>query len=262
MNYFPLGIVGGGPAQDIFDSQAANIAGQFLGISHVNCLLCHNGNGHLNQLSLWASQTTRVQAWGFAAFLAHTWTRWIATPQDPNNPNTRYNFYSLQQYAYDYALNTTTGNRPARQPIGSVRAITPAYLWGGQTVPKGWTTPDSAGAVCDGRLPVCARRGQLSLGGIFREGHCGSTDQFDPARLDPDNPPALPWVLQPTNARLLNALAQAFIDSGYDLKAIMRLIRELGYLSTCIRVSRRVESGVGTVFRTQVRSAPVGGRGS
>ncbi|MDP9169520.1 MAG: DUF1553 domain-containing protein, partial [Acidobacteriota bacterium] len=32
------------------------------------------------------------------------------------------------------------------------------------------------------------------------------------------------WTLQPSNARLLNALAQSFIDSGYDLKALMRLM--------------------------------------
>ena len=29
---------------------------------------------------------------------------------------------------------------------------------------------------------------------------------FDPARLDPDNPPPAPWTLQPSNPRLLNAL--------------------------------------------------------
>jgi hypothetical protein len=224
INYFPLGIVGGGPAQDIFDSQAANIAGQFLGISHVNCLLCHNGNGHLNQLSLWASQTTRVQAWGFAAFLAHTWTRSIATPQDPNNPNTRYNFYSLQQYAYDYALNTTTGNRPARQPIGSVRAITPAYLWGGQTVPKGMDYRTALAQYVTGDFQFARAAVNYLWAAFFGKGIVDPPDQFDPARLDPDNPPASPWVLQPTNARLLNALAQVFIDSGYDLKAIMRLI--------------------------------------
>jgi len=49
-------------------------------------------------------------------------------------------------------------------------------------------------------------------------------------RLDPDNPPAdcpsdkNPCTLQPTNARLLNALAQDFINGGYNLKALMREI--------------------------------------
>ena len=59
---------------------------------------------------------------------------------------------------------------------------------------------------------------------FFSRGIVDPVDQFDPARLDPDNPPPAPWTLQPSNARLLNALAQEFIDSGYDLKALMKRI--------------------------------------
>ena len=58
----------GGPVQDIWDQQLANIADTFLGIAHQNCLLCHNGAGHLTTLSLWGGQQTRVSAWGMAAF--------------------------------------------------------------------------------------------------------------------------------------------------------------------------------------------------
>jgi len=38
----------------------------------VNCLLCHNGRGHLTSLSLWGSQTTRYQAWGLSSFMSRT----------------------------------------------------------------------------------------------------------------------------------------------------------------------------------------------
>jgi hypothetical protein len=59
---------------------------------------------------------------------------------------------------------------------------------------------------------------------FFGIGLVSPSDQFDPARLDPDNPPPDPWTLQPSNPRLLNALAQDFIDSKYDMKALMREI--------------------------------------
>src|SRR5262249_43055994 len=65
---------------------------------------------------------------------------------------------------------------------------------------------------------------------FFGIGIVSPSNQFDPARLDPDNPPSdcpsssNPCTLQPSNARLLNALAQDFIDSKYDLKALMREI--------------------------------------
>src|SRR5262249_25397079 len=43
------------PQQDNIDQEAADAADTFLGISHMNCLLCHNGRGHLDALSLWGS---------------------------------------------------------------------------------------------------------------------------------------------------------------------------------------------------------------
>jgi hypothetical protein len=224
VNYFPLGIVGGGPSQDIFDSQTASIADQFLGIAHVNCLLCHNGRGHLDALSLWGSQTTRVQAWGLSAFLAHTWTHSIATPKDPNNPNATYNYYSLDKYTADYRLNTTTGNRPPRQPIGSVTAITPSYLFGGQAAAKGEDYRVALARYVTGDFQFARAAVNYMWAAFFGQGIVDPPDQFDPARLDPDNPPPAPWTLQPTNARLLNALAQYFIDNNYDIKKLQRLI--------------------------------------
>jgi len=59
---------------------------------------------------------------------------------------------------------------------------------------------------------------------FFGVGLVDPPDQFDPARLDPDNPPAGPWTLQASNPRLLNALAQQFIDNQYNLKWLMRTI--------------------------------------
>ena len=59
---------------------------------------------------------------------------------------------------------------------------------------------------------------------FFGVGIVDPPDQFDPLRLDPNNPPPAPWTLQPSNPQLLNALAQSFIDSGYNVKAVMRLI--------------------------------------
>ena len=66
INWVIGGVVGGGPTQDIFDQQTTNLAEQFLGMTHVNCLLCHNGRGHLDSINLWASQTTRLSS--LAAF--------------------------------------------------------------------------------------------------------------------------------------------------------------------------------------------------
>jgi hypothetical protein len=59
---------------------------------------------------------------------------------------------------------------------------------------------------------------------FFGRGFVDPPDTFDPARLDPQNPPPAPWTLQPSNARLLNMLAERFVSTGYDLRALMREI--------------------------------------
>jgi hypothetical protein len=223
INYFPLGIVTGGPSQDIFDSQTANIADQFLGIAHVNCLLCHNGAGHLTQLSLWGGQTTRLQAWGLSAFLAKTWTQSIATPKDPNTGNT-YNYYALNTYAADYSLNTTTGNRPARQPIGTLKTVTPSYLWGSQTPASGEDYRAALARFVTSDFQFARAAVNYQWAQFFGVGLVDPPDQFDPLRQDPNNPPPAPWTLQASNPALLNALAQYFVSSGYDIKKLQRLI--------------------------------------
>jgi hypothetical protein len=225
MNFLPLAYVTGGPVQDIFDSQTASVADVFLGLAHVNCVLCHNGRGHLDALSLWGSQTTRAQAWGLSAFMAHTWTRSLNLPLDPNNPKaTNYNYWSLDQYKTDYNLNTTTGNRPARQPIGTIKTITPTYLFTGAKPAPGEDYRAALARNVTGDFQFARASVNYMWAQFFGVGIVDPPDQFDPARLDPQNPPPAPWTLQPTNAHLLNGLAQHFIDSGYDIKDLMRLI--------------------------------------
>lgn len=63
-NFIVGGIVPMGPPQDTMDGTAVNTAGMLLGINALDCLLCHNGAGHLDSVNLWGSQRTRLEAWG------------------------------------------------------------------------------------------------------------------------------------------------------------------------------------------------------
>lgn len=224
INWLAGWVVNGGPVQDIFDSQAAAVADTFLGITHVNCLLCHSGRGHLDTLSLWGSQQTRTQAWGLASFLSHTNTTRVNTPPDPNNKNSVVQYWSLNKYTTDYALNTTTGNRPARQPIGTMKTVSPAYLWGGRTPNSGQDYREALANFVTSDFQFARAAVNYIWAQYFGRGIVDPPDQFDPLRLDPKNPPPAPWTLQPSNPALLNALAQYFIDNNYDIKAIHRLI--------------------------------------
>lgn len=221
INWIVGGVVTGGPVQDVWDQQTANVAETFLGIAHVNCLLCHNGRGHLDALSLWGSTTTRYQAWGLASFLSHTQTSRTAVTPGTGNPY----YWSVEDnLTKDYPLNTTSGNRPARQPTGTQTSVTPVYLFGGQTPAPGQNYRASLAQYVTSDFQFSRAAVNYIWTQFFEVGLVDPPNQFDMARLDPDNPPPAPWLLQPSNPRLLNALAQAFIDNRFDVKWLMRQI--------------------------------------
>lgn len=242
LNLLVGGVMGGGPIQDVFDQQTAVVTEKFLGLAHVNCLLCHSGRGHLDSLSLWGYYKTRNEAYGMASFMSHTATMRI--PVDPANTNVYY--WSLvnnitagtfvqgvrngTNYTVDYALNTQTGNRPARGATNSTVRMRPSYIMNGAQPAAG---SDYRAFLAD-QITNDFQFARATVNYVweyfFGIGIVSPANQFDPARLDPDNPPAdcplptTPCTLQASHPRLLNQLAQDFINSGYNLKELMRQI--------------------------------------
>jgi hypothetical protein len=223
-------VMNGAPTQDIMDQMTADTFETFMGLSHVNCLLCHNGRGHLDGLSLWGQSVTRYQAWQLSSFLSRTST--ARTPVDPSNNNVYY--WSLldnqRNFTVDYTLNTTTGNRPARvAPTGCKSGqpcfyVPPQYIFNGDSPKPGESYRVALARDITGDFQFARATVNYLWAYFFGRGIVDPPNTFDPLRLDPDNPPPAPWTLQPSNGRLLNALAQHFIDSGYNLKATMREI--------------------------------------
>lgn len=214
----------GGPIQDDFDQMAADVARTFLGVGHMNCLLCHNGRGHLDTLSLWGRNAKRSEAYGLAAYFART--RFVLTRPDPaTNNNLRY--YSLvDQNAGAYSLNTTTGNRPARTPVdGLERNVNPKYPFGGQTPASNELYREALATTLTQDIQFARATVNYMWAALMGRGLVEPLDQMDPARLDPANPPENPdWKMQASHPALLQALAEAFVEHKYDLRWLMREI--------------------------------------
>jgi len=225
LSYVVGGVVTGGPQQDIFDQQTANTATTFLGVSNLNCLLCHDGRGHLDQINLWGYYTSRYQAWGMSSFMSHT-----NTTQTTIATNTYY--WGLQdnvKYKTDYQLNTQTGNRPPRGATNSTATVPPVYILSGATPNKGEIYRDALARMTTSDFQFARAAVNYIWEYFFTVGIVSPSNQFDPFRLDPNNPPSncpplAPCTLQPSNAALLNALASDFVASGYDLRALMKEI--------------------------------------
>lgn len=215
--------IANGPAQDMFDQMASTTADTFLGVSHFNCIMCHNGRGHVDTLSLWGRRASRAEAYGFAAYFSQA-----ALAQVRAVPGVNYFYWNLNFNPRGaYTLGTTTGNRPARTQFGPSRTVAPEYPFiKDNAVPvaagENWREAAARSVVND---PLFSK---ATVNYLWRElmvrGLVEPVNQLDPARLDPDNPPPDPWTLQPTNARLLKELGDYFAANKFDLKAVMRLI--------------------------------------
>jgi len=231
LNFLVGGVVTGGPVQDIFDQQTVNTLTAFMGISHINCLLCHDGRGHLDSVSLWGYETTRYQAWGLSSFMSHTDTTHTPTADAVNGQPYYWGLAdNVKGYTTDYALNTTTGNRPARQPVGNVKTVPPTYIFDGSTVPTGQDYRVVLAQKITSDFQFARAAVNYLWEYFFTVGLVSPSNQFDPLRLDPNNPPTncpaamSSCTLQASNPQLLNALAQDFVDSGYNLQALMKEI--------------------------------------
>ncbi|PYV07633.1 MAG: hypothetical protein DMG07_28005 [Acidobacteria bacterium] len=120
------GVTPMGPVQDTFDTLWVRTATEFLGLANFDCLLCHNGAGHLDSVNLWGSRTVRSQAWGMSAFFSRT-----RIARNNNNPATgQYSWDVSNAATGDYQLNTTSGNRTARTALGDGSTVVkPKYLF-------------------------------------------------------------------------------------------------------------------------------------
>lgn len=211
----------GGPIQDTYDTLFARSASAFMGMGHYDCILCHDGRGHLEQLSLWGRRATRMEAYQMAAYFSRVRfsDRSRFDPEYPNSTN-------IGDVATGtYSMNTTYGNRPRRVQIGTLRAASAAWRMG-DAEPAGsdWRGQFATRLVND---RMFARNFANRLWKeVFNMGLVEPLDQLDPARLDPKNPPTGDWSLQATHPELLERLADELIDGNYDMREFMRKLVE------------------------------------
>jgi len=212
-----------GPAQDTYDGGAVQTASTFLGINAVDCLLCHDGRRHLDQVNLWGSRQTRMNMWGLSAYFDRARMTRTTVTQTPLVQK----FVVTDASAGAYTLNTTTGNRSARQPVGGVASVAPHYPFT-NTPGTGIVGSETYRAAVARQVTSDFQFSRAAVNYVWEklmvEAFVSPSNGFDPDRLDPSS--ALPegWSLQPTNAQLLNQLAFYFQQSRYDLRSLISVI--------------------------------------
>jgi hypothetical protein len=213
-----------GPGQDTYDGESVNLAGMFLGINTVDCLLCHDGARHLDTVNLWGSKQTRQNMWGLSAYFARArFTRQVVA----TTPQTIAKYIVTEASTGEYTLNTTTGNRVSRQPINGVSVVAPKNPFSTATG-TGMQTGESRRQAIARQITGDIQFARAAVNYVWEkfmvQAFVTPSNTFDLARLDPANPPPDPWTIQPTNPDLLNTMAQWFQQGNYDLRSLMGLI--------------------------------------
>jgi len=219
-NFIVGGIIPMGPQQDTMDGSAVNTAGMFLGINSLDCLLCHNGAGHLSSVNLWGSQRTRFEAWGMSAFFARVRRQRQVLSQQPNYAK----FIVSELNTGEYQLNTNSGNRQPRAPTGGVSAVQPSYILDGGGVNPGENRRQAMARHVTSDIQFARAAVNYVWEKMMVEALVSPSNTFDPARLDPaaQLPPG--WSLQPANAELLKALADDFVKNNYNIRTLIATI--------------------------------------
>jgi hypothetical protein len=228
-SYIVGGLTTGGPIQDTYDTLAAVTTRDFLGISHMDCILCHDGKGHLDSLSVWGAAAKRAEGWGLAAFFSKTaLTRPRRLPAAPEGqPPLRPQYWIVADNPRGaYRLNTTTGNRPSRQPssAGGADLAAPVYPFGAGQPSAGEPYGQALGRLLTADRQFARATVNYIWRQFFGRGIVEPPDQFDPARLDPASAPPDPWTIQASHPELLEFLTGEFIEHKFDLKWLMTQI--------------------------------------
>ncbi len=220
VNFIVGGVVPMGPVQDTMDGRAVNTASMFLGINTVDCLLCHNGAGHLDSVNLWGAQRTRAEAWGMSAFFARVRQQRQSLSQQPNYAK----FIVSELNNGEYLLNTNFGNRTERQPINGNTTVVPKFILNGGGLNQGENRRQALARLITSDKQFARAAVNYIWEKIMVEALVSPSNTFDMARIEPNASLPEGWSLQPANAELLDALADELMRNNYNLQTLIATI--------------------------------------
>ena len=202
--------------EDTADDMTVYLFKHFMGVN-LQCVSCHDGAKHLEQLNVWLTARKREELWKQAAFFGKTRVLRrtdITLIQDE---------YSIDDKGEGYRGDAASTVRLPRTADGFIE---PAFIFTGEK-------PDPKKPLRNELARMFTSHPQFARATVNRfwaelmgVGIVDPPDEFDLARLDPENSPAGDWTIQASHPALLEALAKDFRDNNHDLRRLIRLIVE------------------------------------
>jgi hypothetical protein len=195
---------------DSFDEMAISSSKYFLGVN-LECVSCHDGQGHLEKINLWLSGIHRPQLWRQAAFFSKI---------SMSRPYGIGNEYELLDKGGHYDVTTRSVRRMPRYKTD----VMPQFLLTGEKPRDGESWREAYARMLTDDPQFARATVNLIWAELMGVGIVDPPLDFDLARLDPAKPPPSPWTIQPSHPELLEALAKDFREHNYDLRRLIRLI--------------------------------------
>lgn len=195
--------------EDTADEIAVQSGRIFLGLNY-QCISCHGGKGFLEKVNLGLVPKLRSDLWAMSAFFGKTRVR-IVPFQDR---------FTITEDGTGYDTNSASSVRMPRKG----EPVHPTFLLTGQKADEDQPLRPQFAKMLTTHPQFARATVNLIWKEFFGLGIVDPVDSFDLARQDPKNPPPAPWMVQPTNPPLLQALGTDFVKQGYSLKRLMRTI--------------------------------------
>lgn len=197
---------------DIYDNIAMRASSKFLGIS-IECISCHDGAYHLEDINLYLAEKTRKDFWGMSAYFAGT--RFRVTRDEEGRPES---VTLTNARTSGYTAESTNGDRPIR----SGGLIEPAYIFDGDAELVNSDYLDTIAKKITEDRQFARHWANLLWAHVFGLGLVEPLDGFDPYRLDPNR--ALPegWTQQALDIDLLEHVTDLFVSGEFKLSNYLR----------------------------------------
>ena len=223
--------------EDTCDEIALNATKIFLGVN-MECVSCHDGARHIEDINLWLSQVKRVEFWRQAAFfsnirifratLANQDFALLDGPSPRPDPIWQGKIDGFRSTSpptefggLGYRLEAPSVLRPDRNRNVDVY---PEYLLTKKRPDRGVNPRHEFARMLTEDFQFARATVNLIWSKLMTVGIVDPPFEFDLARQDPDNPPPSPWTIQPSHPELLNVLAKDFQKHHFDLRHLMRTI--------------------------------------
>jgi hypothetical protein len=198
---------------DTHDELAILYGKVFLGIN-LSCIACHDGQGHLEKVNVYLSTRRRSDFFRMAAFMGNT--RYIPHVE---GKEAKMGHFTVDDLGSGY--NTKADSMLRVKRFGGPDS--PKFLLTDELARPGLAPRDELARMLPASRQFARATANMFWAKLMGFGIVDPYDEFDLARLDPQNVPK-GWEVQPSHPELLEALAKHFEDTGYSVHTLFKTI--------------------------------------